>query len=150
MAGLTKYEPWDVLRQMRREMDNIFSNKFPDIQSDMTESTGTNWVPAVDVREEDDKFLIHADIPGVNPKDIDVSVDNGVLTIKGEKKHESSESEKSYKRVERSYGSFFRQFTLPESADFEAISAKSANGVLELIIPKSAKAAAKRQINVEG
>lgn len=150
MANMTKYEPWGMLRQMHKEIDNLFSNRFPDLQSDMAGFTGSNWVPAVDVKEEENQFIIHADVPGVNPKDIHVNIENGILTIKGEKKHESTESEKNFKRIERSSGSFFRQFSLPDNVDADAISAKSVNGVLELIIPKTTKSKSARKISVEG
>jgi HSP20 family protein len=90
----------------------------------------------VDIKEEADRFVLHADIPGVSPEKIDVSMENGVLTIKGEKKTEATTEQEGYKRVERSYGSFYRRFSLPDSANAEAISAKSINGVLELVIPK--------------
>ncbi len=150
MAGLTRYEPWDLLKQMRKDMDELFSTQFPSIQNNLEGYSSSSWVPAVDVREEDDKYVIHADVPGVDPKDIDVNIDNGVLTIKGEKKHEASDSGKNYKRIERSYGTFFRQFTLPDTADVENIKAKSANGVLELTIPKTTKSASTKKIEVEG
>lgn len=150
MSDITKYEPWGMLKQMRKEMDNVFNSRFPDIQSDFTGFAGSDWVPAVDVKEEDDKFIIHADIPGVAPKDIKVSIENGVLTIQGEKKHERTQSEKDFRRIERSSGSFFRQFTLPESVDADSISAKGNNGVLELVVPKSSKSKASRDIEVEG
>ncbi|MDX1810688.1 MAG: Hsp20/alpha crystallin family protein [Gammaproteobacteria bacterium] len=147
---MIKYEPWDMLKQMHKEMDNLFSSRFPDLQSDIAGFAGSNWVPAVDVKEEDDKFVIHADIPGVAPKDIKVNIENGVLTIKGEKKHERTESEKNFRRIERSSGSFFRQFSLPETVDPDHISAKSDNGVLELTIPKTSKTKSNREITVEG
>lgn len=100
-------------------------------------STATaEWAPAVDIKEENDKFVIHADIPGVKPEDIDISMENGVLTIRGEKKTEAETEKEGYKRVERTYGSFYRRFSLPDTADSDAISAVSKHGVLELTIPK--------------
>jgi len=148
MADMTKYEPWGMLRQMRKEMDDLFNRGYLD--SGQLASNSANWVPAVDVKEEDNRFIIHADIPGVAPNDIKVKIENRVLTIQGEKKHERSESEKNFRRIERSSGSFFRQFTLPESADTDKVSAKSNNGVLELIIPKAEKTNSSREVTVEG
>ena len=129
---LTRYEPWNLLDQMRREMDRAL-----DVRGDEGSSVATSdWVPAVDIKEEKDGFVIIADIPGVDPKDIEVHMENGMLTIKGEKESEKKEEREGYKRVERSYGSFYRRFSLPDTADAEKITARSNNGVLEVTIGK--------------
>jgi HSP20 family protein len=96
------------------------------------------WAPAVDIKEESDKYVLHADLPGVKPEETDVSMEDGVLTIKGEKKTEEITEKEGYKRVERTFGSFHRRFSLPDTANPDAISAKSKDGVLEIIIPKRA------------
>jgi len=119
---------------MRREMDKVFAS-YAD-RDDGNSVVAADWLPAVDVREDPERFVIIADVPGVDPKDIDINMENGVLTISGEKQVESEEELKNYKRVERARGSFFRRFTLPETADAEKISAKFTNGVLEVAIPK--------------
>ena len=129
---LTRYEPWNLLDQMRREMDRAFDSRTDEGSSVAT----SDWVPAVDIKEEKDSFVIVADIPGVDPKDIEVHMENGMLTIKGEKESEKKEEREGYKRVERSFGSFYRRFSLPDSADAEKITAKSNNGVLEVTIGK--------------
>ena len=129
---LTKYEPWNLLDQMRREMDRAMDTRANEGSSVAT----SDWVPAVDIKEEKDRFVIVADIPGVDPKDIEVHMENGMLTIKGEKETEKKEEREGYKRVERSYGSFYRRFSLPDTADAEKITAKSNNGVLEVSIGK--------------
>ena len=134
---LVRYEPWGMLNQLRRDMDRMYQS-----QTEGEESTSvatSAWVPAVDIKETDDAFEIHADIPGVDPKDIDVHMENGVLTIKGERESEKKEEKEGYKRVEREWGSFYRRFSLPDSADADKISAKSQNGVLEITIPKQEK-----------
>ncbi|OGT81195.1 MAG: heat-shock protein Hsp20, partial [Gammaproteobacteria bacterium RIFCSPLOWO2_02_FULL_52_10] len=100
----------------------------------------SRWMPSVDVREDEDKFVFLADIPGVDPKDIEVTCEHGVLTIKGERKAETEEEREGYKRIERSRGTFYRRFNLPDTADAEHIKANSKNGVLELTIPKVEKA----------
>ena len=129
---LTRYEPWNLLDQMRREMDRAL-----DVRGDEGSSVATSdWVPAVDIKEEKDGFVIIADIPGVDPKDIEVHMENGMLTIKGEKESEKKEEREGYKRVERSYGSFYRRFSLPDTADAEKIMARSNNGVLEVTTGK--------------
>lgn len=96
----------------------------------------SEWVPAVDVHEEKEAYVLSVEIPGVDPKHIVVSAEGNTLTIKGEKKYESQVQEKAFKRVECRYGQFFRQFTLPERVDTHAIQAKARHGVLSLRIPK--------------
>jgi HSP20 family protein len=130
-----RYEPWSLLDQMRREIERSMDTRTAEGSSMAT----SDWVPAVDIKEEENDFVIVADIPGVDPKDIEVHMDNGVLTIKGEKESEKKEEREGYKRVERSYGSFYRRFGLPDTADPEKISANSNNGVLEVRIGKQEK-----------
>ncbi len=141
--ALVTYEPMNILNQLRREMDRLFE----------TETGGSNvatadWVPAVDIKETDKAFIITADVPGVDPKDIEVNMENGVLTIRGERKEETEEEKEGYKRIERVRGTFYRRFSLPDTADAEKISAKSKNGVLEITIPKQEKVQP-RKITVE-
>jgi len=137
--ALTRYEPWGLLSQLQRELERNVAEG----------STATaEWSPAVDIKEDADKFVIHADIPGVKPEEIDINMENGVLTIKGEKKSESKTEKEGYKRVERTYGSFYRRFSLPDTANAEAISASSKHGVLEIVIPKR-EAVLPKKINVK-
>jgi HSP20 family protein len=131
MATITRYEPWGLLNQLQKELQRAHEGEAGDGSIATAE-----WAPAVDIKEDAQQFVLHADIPGVKPEDIDVSMEDGVITIKGEKKSEATTEKEGYKRVERSYGSFYRRFSLPDTADSEAISAKSKDGVLEIIIPK--------------
>ncbi len=101
--------------------------------------TAGNWVPQVDIRELDTGYSVQIDLPGVEPKDVDVTVNKNVLTIKGSRQTTTETEEKGYKRLERFNGSFLRQFTLPETADGSKISAKANHGVLEISIPKTEK-----------
>jgi HSP20 family protein len=133
--GLMRYEPWGLLDQMRREMERAVDTRAEEGSSVAT----SDWVPAVDIKEHDDAFVIIADIPGVDPKNIEVHMDAGMLTIKGEKESEKKDEHEGYKRVERSFGSFYRRFSLPDSADAEKITAKSNHGVLEVRIGKQDK-----------
>lgn len=133
--NMMRHEPWSLLEQMRREMAQAMESRASEGSSVAT----SDWVPAVDIKEEKDNFLIVADIPGVDPKDIEVHMENGILTIKGEKETEKKEDRDGYKRVERSFGSFYRRFSLPDSADPEKITAKSNHGVLEVRIAKHEK-----------
>ena len=140
--AITRYEPWGLLTQLQRELERARDDAAGDGSSATAE-----WAPAVDIKEEVDKFVLHADLPGVKPEEIDVSMENGVLTIKGEKQTEAKTEKEGYKRVERTYGSFYRRFSLPDTANPDGISAKSNHGVLEIVIPKR-EAVQPKKINV--
>ncbi|MEE8321866.1 MAG: Hsp20/alpha crystallin family protein [Gammaproteobacteria bacterium] len=109
------------------------------VENDNSNVVTSRWRPAVDIKEETDRFVIHADLPGVDPKDIDITMEGGMLTIKGERQSESREETDGYKRVERVAGTFYRRISLPDTADADRIGAKGKNGVLEVIIPKQEK-----------
>lgn len=138
--SMMRYEPWSLLEQVRREMERAMDSRTSEGSSVAT----SDWVPAVDIREDADGFLIKADIPGVDPNDIEVHMENGVLTIKGEKESEKKEEREGYKRVERSFGSFYRRFGLPDSADPNKITASCNHGVLEVRIGKQEKVQARK------
>lgn len=141
MSMVRYHQPWGVMEQMRREMDRMMGEE--------NAASASDWVPAVDIKEDKERFIIIADIPGIAPRDIEVHAENGVLTIQGERESEKREEKQGYKRIERSYGNFFRRFTLPDSADTDKISAKGENGVLTITIPKRAEIQP-RKIAVEG
>ena len=134
---LVRYEPWGMLNHLRQEMDRMFEGQSNSDENSMVATS--DWTPAVDIKEEENHFVIIADIPGVDPKDIEIHMENGMLSIKGERESESKVEREGYKRVERSRGTFYRRFNLPDSADAEKINAKSQNGVLEITIPKQEK-----------
>jgi HSP20 family protein len=96
----------------------------------------SQWAPRVDIREEPNRFVILADVPGVDPQEVEILMDKGILSIKGERRSETSEQTDRYSRIERRYGRFHRRFALPESADPEGITANGRHGVLEISIPK--------------
>lgn len=129
--AIIRYEPWGLLNQLQKELERSREE-----QGTEGSISTAEWAPAVDIKEETDKFILHADIPGVKPEDIEVHMETGILTVKGEKKSEAKTEKEGYKRVERAYGSFYRRFSLPDSANGDAIKASSKNGVLEIIIPK--------------
>lgn len=137
--NMMRYEPWSLLNQLSRELGRL-----PDVPAGDDSVSAADWSPAVDIREEDDAYVLHADVPGVDPKDIELHMENGVLTLRGERKYENEEEKEGYKRVERMRGTFFRRFSLPDTADAENISARSQNGVLEVRIPKQAKVQPRR------
>lgn len=140
--AITRYEPWSLLNQLQRELERSQSDKAGEGSIATAE-----WAPAVDIKEVTDKFVIHADIPGVKPEDIEVSMEAGVLTVKGVKESEAKTEKEGYKRVERTFGSFYRRFSLPDSANGDAINATCKNGVLEIVIPKR-EAVKPKRINV--
>lgn len=129
----------DLLTDLSTNFDRLLSafDHFPEFPS--AELATTNWIPKIDVKEQDNQYIVYADIPGIDPSAIEVSVDNGLLTIKGHRESEEKEEKQNYLRVERSSGSFMRQMTLPESIDPSKVKAKGKNGVLEIILPKLQK-----------
>ncbi len=146
--SLVRYEPWNLLNQWPGDVSRLFDSRTRQFSENADQLAASNWTPAVDIREEDNRYVIHADVPGVNPNDIEVNMEDGVLSIKGQRQSESVEEREGYKRVERVRGSFSRRFSMPDTADAEGISARSTNGVLEIVIPKQTKVLPKR-IKVE-
>jgi HSP20 family protein len=142
--NMVRYEPWSLLNQLHNEIDQLFTPQRRRLGEDNANVATSDWAPAVDIKEEPERFVIHADIPGVDPKDIDVHMEDGILTIRGERQAENKEEREGYKRVERVRGSFYRRFSLPDTANAEAISAKCQHGVLELVIPKQEKVQPRR------
>jgi len=143
MAVVT-YDPWQRLNQLSREMERLFESRPAGASDDATHSATADWVPAVDIKEETNRFVVFADVPGIDPKDIDITMDNGVLTLRGERKFENVEEREGFKRIERARGTFYRRFVLPDTADVENISARGNNGVLEIVIPKQERAQPRR------
>ena len=142
--SLVRYEPWGLLNQLHGEIDRLFDTRMQKYGDEGNHLAASDWVPAVDIREEQDRYVIHADVPGVKPEDIEVHMEDGVLSIKGQRDSETKDEREGYKRVERVRGSFFRRFSLPDTADAQGISARSLNGVLEIVIPKQARVMPKR------
>jgi len=141
---IRRYEtavPRTLADQMQRELERWFERNEGDDNGCVSTC---DWVPAVDVKEETERFVIHADLPGVDPAAIDITLEKGILTIKGERPALAPAEAKSYRRVERPAGTFYRRFTLPESADAGHIEASCRNGVLEVNIPKREKEKARR------
>ena len=128
---IVRYEPWALFDRLHQQVDRAFGHN-----ADSEQSASVSWIPHVDVREEAERFVVAADLPGVEGKDIEITADKGVLTLRGERGSEKSTSSEGFERLERARGTFLRRFTLPESADAEAIKATHANGVLEISIPK--------------
>ena len=145
MSLLTRFERWDPFDEL-----NLLRNRMDRLWTRMTEEEPVlaDWSPTSDIVETKDEITIKAELPGIEEKDIDVEIENGVLTIKGERKAEKKEEEKGYRRIERSYGSFLRTFTMPTTDEADKIKADFTNGVLSVHLPKSA-AAKPQTIKVE-
>ena len=131
--------PFNTFNQLNRELNRIFDARPLTHQVSQRVVEGSGWTPRVDIAETTDAFCVKADIPGVNPEDIEISLHKGVLTVRGERKTDDEVNEGNFTRRERYRGTFSRQFNLPETADEETVSARSANGVLEITIPKVKK-----------
>ena len=146
MTLLTRFERWDPFEELttlRDRMDRLWTR----LNTDDT-SPVADWSPVSDVVESKDEIVIKAELPGLDEKNVDVVIEDGVLTIKGERNAEKETEEKGFRRVERSYGSFLRAFTLPQTVEPEKVSATFTNGLLEVHLPKK-EGAKPRSIKVE-
>jgi len=137
--GITPRRPFRELEEWERRFDDLFGRPLWRLP---VEEKG--WMPAVDVFEKEDKFVVKAELPGMKDEDIDVSVVGDTLSIKGEKKTETEIKDEDYYRCERSYGSFYRSIPLPSNVDADKIEASFEDGVLEVALPKSAKVKPKK------
>ncbi|MBT8066829.1 MAG: Hsp20/alpha crystallin family protein [Gammaproteobacteria bacterium] len=143
--NIARFEPWTFVDLLRRDLDRMAD---PRASVGANPDSAADWVPAVDIFEEKDRYMLRADVPGVDPNDINVSMDNGILNVSGERRAEDRAENAAAQRLERVSGRFFRQFSLPESTDAEAITARCSNGILEVSIPKLPEVQARR-ITVE-
>ena len=138
--SLVRYEPWSILSRFQQELNQLQDYGNEPVEGDPSNVVTSHWRPAVDVKEEDDRYVIYADLPGIEPKDIDITMEDGMLTIKGHRESEKRDERLGYTRVERMAGSFYRRFSLPDTANSEGINARGKKGVLEIVIPKQEKA----------
>jgi len=134
MATITRFDPFRDLARIQEEMGRMLDER----EVKPAESIG--WTPACDVFEDVDEVVIRAALAGVDPKDVEIRVENGVLTLKGERKVEKEEQKDNYHRVEMAYGHFTRAFALPTSVDPEKVHAESKHGVLAVHLPKRSEA----------
>ena len=142
MNTLLKWNPLNELSEVQNRLSTLFGR--PTSRSNSDGALGfADWAPLVDVTEDEKEFLIKAELPEVNKEDVKVLIENGILRISGERRFEKEEQGKTYHRIERSYGSFERSFTLPESSTPEAMTAEYKDGLLTLHVPKSEEAAPK-------
>ena len=147
MRTLSRFEPFRGASSLQEQINRLFSDVF---ERPADESNLTSWAPAVDIFETEHELVVKADLPDIDPKDLDIRVENNILSIRGERKFESKVSQDKYLRVERTYGSFSRSFSLANTVNSEAIKAEYKNGVLALTIPKREEAKPKQiKVNVE-
>ena len=137
--SLVRYEPFNILNQFQKELSRLGDWESRENRDDNSDIAVSHWRPAVDIKEESDRFLILADLPGVDPKEIEITMEDGALSIKGERASEKQEEREGFKRVERVRGTFYRRFSLPDTADAENIEARGKDGVLEISVPKQEK-----------
>ncbi len=139
---LTTWRPFRDLDRMRSEMDRLWDSFFEERSTRKT-GDGEEWLPMVDVSETKNDIIVKAEIPGMDAKDLDLSLTDGSLVIRGEKKKEKEEKEENYHFVERSYGSFVRTIPLPKEVRHDKINASYKDGVLKVVLPKSEEAKTK-------
>ena len=130
---VVRYEPWSLVNKFQRDIDRLFG------VPQTTAADSGAWLPPVDISEEDNQFVVRVDLPGIDPKAVEITTEQGVLTIRGRREESRRETRDGYRRIERVSGEFQRRFSLPDTADAQNIKAKAVNGVLEVSIPKLAQ-----------
>jgi len=137
MKNLVTYDPFRELRSLQRDVNRLFSGNFERVGSEMISG---QWNPSVDISENKDSIVLEAELPGMSPDDVNISIENNVLTIQGERRFEKKQDEDNFHRIERSYGSFTRSFTLPPTVSTENVDAAFENGMLRLTLAKREEA----------
>ena len=140
--SLVNYNPLYGVRQLQDDINRLFSGWSTNDSSSVT----ADWIPSVDINEFDDKFQLYIDVPGVNPEEVEITLESGVLTITGERYAQAEKADENVmrRRTERGTGRFYRRFILPETVDADKVKAIDRHGVLEILIPKQAKAQPRR------
>jgi HSP20 family protein len=148
MTVITRWDPFREFSTLQDRMNRLFRESYgPEGREESL--TSTTFAPPVDVYEDEHNVTLKIEVPGIDEKDIDVRIENNVLTVHGERKLEKEEKEENFRRVERQYGSFTRTFTLPNTVDSEKVSANYDKGILKIGLPKKAEAKPKQiQVNV--
>ena len=145
---IMRYDPFRDLRTLQEEVNRLFSTNMTRAFDDEGIGRGA-WAPSVDIYENKDQIVLEAELPGMKQEDFDLSIENNVLTLRGERKFEKTDDNDNYHRVERSYGAFTRSFTLPHTVSAEGATAEYNNGVLRVTLPKREETKARR-IQVSG
>jgi HSP20 family protein len=146
--SIVRYDPFRDLRTLQEEVNRLFSTNLSRSFGDEGIGRGA-WAPSVDIYENKDQIVLEAELPGMKQEEFDLSIENNVITLRGERKFEKTDETDNYHRVERSYGSFTRSFTLPQTVSAEGATAEYSNGVLRVTLPKREETKARR-IEVKG
>lgn len=146
--SIVRYDPFRDLRTLQEEVNRLFSTNLTRAFGDEGIGRGA-WAPSVDIYENKDQIVLEAELPGMKQEEFDLSIENNVITLRGERKFEKTDETDNYHRVERSYGSFTRSFTLPQTVSAEGATAEYSNGVLRVTLPKREETKARR-IEVKG
>jgi HSP20 family protein len=143
MNNMVRQDPWSLMPRLQDEINRLFGDAH---RTDSSSSATATWVPAVDIHEFLDRFELYVDVPGVDPNAVELTLDDGVLTLSGERVQKSSKAdgEPQFRRTERSQGQFYRRFVLPDTVDSDKVKAAGKDGVLTVTIPKQAKAQPRR------
>ena len=143
--AIIRWEPFRNMLSLQDRMNRMFHEQYRAAQSPDDEwALGGSWAPAVDIYEQGSDIVLKAELPGVDPKDVDIRLENNVLTLSGQRKFENEVTKENYHRVERSYGSFTRSFTLPSVVDQNGIKAEVKDGILKVVLPKREEAKPKQ------
>ena len=143
MNSMVRQDPWSLMPRLQDEINRLFGNVQ---QTDGSSSATATWIPAVDIHEFTDRFELYVDVPGVDPNNVELTLEDGVLTLSGERIHKNpkGDGEPQHRRIERSQGLFYRRFVLPDTVDSDRVNAAGKDGVLTVTIPKQAKAMPRR------
>jgi HSP20 family protein len=148
--SITRYDPFRDLKTLQDEVNRLFSTNFSRSFGDEGLSRGA-WTPTVDIYESKDEIVLEAELPGMKRDDFELTIENNVLTLRGERRFEKKDEGDNYHRVERAYGSFSRSFTLPQTVSPENVTAEYKNGVLRVVLQKREEVKARRiEIGGEG
>ena len=143
MNGMVRKDPWSLMPRLQDEINRLFGDAQ---QTDSSSSATATWIPAVDIHEFSNRFELYVDVPGVDPNSVELTLDEGVLTLSGERVQKGAQldEEPHYRRTERSQGHFYRRFVLPDTVDSDKVKAAGKDGVLTVTIPKQARAQPRR------
>ena len=144
MTVLTKFDPFRDVNQFQNTLNRLFTNWEPRFAANDELMTSGNFVPAVDIYEDEHALRLKFEVPGIDQKELDIRLENNTLTVRGERKLEKEEKQENFHRIERSYGSFVRSFTLPNTVEVDKVKADYENGVLNITLPKKAEAKPKQ------
>ena len=137
MTSLIRFTPRRDVRHLQREFDRLFESFFPTRPVDDDAAESAVWAPRTDLSETDEAYLIHLDLPGLKKDEVEINVHDGTLSISGERRHEETAEDRTFVRVERSYGRFYRSFSLPQTINADGIEAAFEDGVLTIHVPKA-------------